>query len=551
MTRRWQRYACAIVHYNIEDQSQIRETENGLLYLLALEYVDNADLLDRSVYQFGTFDEVPTVFYAVYSRDVRKVEKWLREGADPNSVAKLPDTFKNPSEAPISTNLPVLAYAILLEEPKIVRVLLSFGAKPNIIPDALRLPYVKPHCYKFKTKTQAKQHFMDHIHQNEETEWCKDIIFAQLRQKLNLTMRYDLHRGDNFNLTKRRVQFAKSPIWDCSPLFRAHFDLVGQEYALKKLLNHILMLTEKSGQTSKPAVFLFAGPSGHGKTELARQMERYLGLPFHSENMAAVKREDEFFGPHSPYRGYEQGSPLNNFLVANNGKRAIVFLDEIEKTSQAILNALLVIFERGASIIDRRGGNRKADISKVIWILATNALDNNIKTFFTMEKHITPELMLKEGRALVSGMRKTLHGRFGAAFTSRIDLILPFFPFSYDEQAVLAHLEIWERREELQRSICLDPKARRLVGNIKLSMEKDYKSCRIISKSYMTEEGVHSIKRAVDSIETDIFEHYLDASNDSITEEDQKIEREYILLADKLNDMVTLSVGETIVREEA
>ncbi|KAF3913732.1 hypothetical protein AA313_de0206524 [Arthrobotrys entomopaga] len=266
--------------------------------------------------------------------------------------------------------------------------------------------------------------------------------------------------------------------------------------------------------------------------------------------MATVKREDEFFGPHAPYNGCEQGSPLNNFLVANSGKRSIVFLDEIEKTSREILNALLVPFERGASIIDRRGGNGKVDISKVIWILATNALDNDIKAFFAKEKTITPEVMMKEGKTLVSKMRRTLHGRFGAAFTSRIDLILPFFPFSNDEQAVLAHLEIWERREELQRPICLDPKARRLVGNIKLTMEKDYKSCRIISKSYMAEEGVRSIKRAVDSIETDIFDHYLDASCDPITEEDQKVERKYVLSADKSNDVVTINTGGATVKGE-
>ncbi|KAF3083262.1 hypothetical protein TWF706_001252 [Orbilia oligospora] len=358
-------------------------------------------------------------------------------------------------------------------------------------------------------------------------------------------MRYDLHRGDSFKVTERHKQFAKSPLWDCSPLFRARFDIVGQEFGLKKLLNHVLMLTEKPDRGGKPTVLLFAGPSGHGKTELAKQMERYLGVPFHSENMASVKREDEFFGPHKPYKGWEDGSPVNNFLADNNGKRCIVLLDEVEKTGIDIRSALLVPFERGATLSDRRGGSSKMDISKVIWILTTNALDSTIMRFYEDKEPITPQLMAKEGQEFVVKMRKTLHGAFGAAFTSRIDLIVPFFPFSPDEQAVLADLEIGERKSQFKQPISLDPENRKLVGNINLSIEKDYKVCRIVARSYIVEEGVRSIKREVDNLEKETFDQCLDASEDAITEEDQKNETEYTLKADKTQGMVRVDVGKT------
>ncbi|KAK6534841.1 hypothetical protein TWF281_006140 [Arthrobotrys megalospora] len=438
----------------------------------------------------------------------------------------------------------------LLEEPKIVRALLSFGAKPSVIPNLLRLPYLKPQIFRLKSRAAVRQEFLDKVTTNEDTKWRSDAVFNRLRKAVNLSMRYDLHRGDIFKVTDRHKQFAKSSRWDCSPLFRAHFDIVGQEYTLKKLLNHVLMLTEKPENSAKPTVLLFAGPSGHGKTELAKQMERYLGLPFHSENMASVKREDEFFGPHKPYNGYERGSPVNNFLAANNGRRCIVFLDELEKAGLDVRNALLVPFERGATIPDRRGGNPKLDISKVIWILATDALDSDIKTFYETKKPLTPTVMTKESHSLVERMRKTLHGAFGAAFTSRIDLILPFFPFSPDEQAVLADLEIGERKGQLRQPISLDPKNRRLVGNINLTMEKDYQVCKAIAKTYMVEEGVRSIKREVDNLKKDIFDHYLDASDRAITEEDQKKEIEYILKSEKTQGTVMVKTGKVTPKQD-
>ncbi|KAF3205579.1 hypothetical protein TWF191_001833 [Orbilia oligospora] len=434
-----------IVHYDIERQWDIQRLERSLGKYLSSGNSENDCLGDLQS---------------------RNVEKWLREGADPNLATNISAVLVVTGQCifPVDS-LPVIAFAALLGEPKIVRTLLSFGAKSSVIPSVLRLPYIKPQIFQLKSWEAVRREFLDNVTTNKDTEWCNDVVFNRLRKCLNLSMRYDLHRG----------------------------------------------------------------PSGHGKTELAKQMERYLGVPFHSENMASVKREDEFFGPHKPYKGWEEGSPVNNFLADNNGKRCIVLLDEVEKTGINIRNALLVPFERGATLSDRRGGSSKMDISKVIWILATNALDSTIMRFYEDKEPITPQLMAKEGQEFVVKMRKTLHGAFGAAFTSRIDLIIPFFPFSPDEQAVLADLEIGERK----------------IGNINLSMQKDYKVCRIVAKSYMVEEGVRSIKREVDNLEKEIFDQYLDASEDAITEENQKNETEYTLKADRTQGMVRVDVGKT------
>ena len=53
------------------------------------------------------------------------------------------------------------------------------------------------------------------------------------------------------------------------------------------------------------------------------------------------------FGPRAPYQGYQDGSPLNNFITAHGGKRCVVFLDEFEKTDDLIRQGLLIPFQSG------------------------------------------------------------------------------------------------------------------------------------------------------------------------------------------------------------
>jgi ATP-dependent Clp protease ATP-binding subunit ClpA len=75
-----------------------------------------------------------------------------------------------------------------------------------------------------------------------------------------------------------------------------------------------------------------------------------LNLELHVSDCTIVNRENELFGPRNPYVGAEEGSPLNNFLAKKNGQRCIVFLDEFEKTTSDIWNALLIPFDKGQRI---------------------------------------------------------------------------------------------------------------------------------------------------------------------------------------------------------
>lgn len=141
----------------------------------------------------------------------------------------------------------------------------------------------------------------------------------------------------------RHRQVAK--LKHAEPILGIPYFLIGQTIAsdrlLQKLLSHLVI------PSNRPLVLAFAGPSGHGKTELARRLGYLLGLDLEVVDCTIVRREIELFGPREPFRGAEKGSSINNFLAKHAGERCIVFLDEFEKTTSDIHQALLLPFDNG------------------------------------------------------------------------------------------------------------------------------------------------------------------------------------------------------------
>jgi ATP-dependent Clp protease ATP-binding subunit ClpA len=76
-------------------------------------------------------------------------------------------------------------------------------------------------------------------------------------------------------------------------------------------------------------------------------MGNLLNLEIECVDCTEMKHETDLLGPKRPYIGHEKGSPLNNFLSRMKNKRCIVFLDEFEKTTKEVRNALLVPFDEG------------------------------------------------------------------------------------------------------------------------------------------------------------------------------------------------------------
>ena len=88
-----------------------------------------------------------------------------------------------------------------------------------------------------------------------------------------------------------------------------------------------------------------AGPSGHGKTELGRQMGELIYLDMIVTDMTQMRFDTDLFGPKAPYVAHKRGSMLNNFLADHSGKRAVVMLDEIDRAGPKLVDSLLIMLD--------------------------------------------------------------------------------------------------------------------------------------------------------------------------------------------------------------
>ena len=89
------------------------------------------------------------------------------------------------------------------------------------------------------------------------------------------------------------------------------------------------------------------GPSGHGKTELARRLGLLLSLPIAIVDCTIIKQESDLFGHRPPFVGAKEGTPTNNFIAQHGGRKSIIFLDEFEKTTEDVHKSLLIPFDNG------------------------------------------------------------------------------------------------------------------------------------------------------------------------------------------------------------
>lgn len=148
-------------------------------------------------------------------------------------------------------------------------------------------------------------------------------------------------------------------------------EVFGQDNAVEKTVNSIIYSRSSLSQREKPVgSFLFAGPSGVGKTELAKQVASKLGVPFIRFDMSEYMEKHSvarLVGAPPGYVGYDQGGQLTEAIRKN--PNCVLLLDEIEKANPDIFNILLQVMDY-ATLTDSDG--KKADFKNVILIMTTN-----------------------------------------------------------------------------------------------------------------------------------------------------------------------------------
>jgi ATP-dependent Clp protease ATP-binding subunit ClpA len=148
--------------------------------------------------------------------------------------------------------------------------------------------------------------------------------------------------------------------------------IFGQDDAISAVVKAVKRSRAGFRSGNKPvANFLFAGPTGVGKTELARQIADILGVAMFRFDMSEYQEKytvSRLIGSSPGYVGYEDGGQLTD--AVRKQPHAVVLLDEIEKAHQDIFNVLLQIMDY-ATLTDNQG--RKADFRNVILIMTSNA----------------------------------------------------------------------------------------------------------------------------------------------------------------------------------
>lgn len=315
--------------------------------------------------------------------------------------------------------------------------------------------------------------------------------------------------------------------------------IIGQDDAVKKLVKAIQRTRAGLKDPKKPiGSFIFLGPTGVGKTELAKELARFM---FDSEDSLIQVDMSEYMekfavsrlvGAPPGYVGYEEGGQLTEKV--RRKPYAVVLLDEIEKAHPDVFNLLLQVLEEG-QLTDSLG--RKVDFRNTIIIMTSNIGVRQLKEF-GQGVGFTTTAKETQADAHSRGVIETaLKRAFAPEFLNRIDDVIVFNSLTKENIFKIIDIELrslFERIESLGHSISLTDKA------------KDY----IAEKGYDSNFGARPLKRAIQKhLEDPIAEEILKGDlkpNGLITVDLDEEKDEIIVRAENTDDdnSVSSDVGE-------
>jgi ATP-dependent Clp protease ATP-binding subunit ClpB len=256
--------------------------------------------------------------------------------------------------------------------------------------------------------------------------------------------------------------------------------VVGQEIAVHSVCDAIRRSRAGLSDPSRPmGCFLFVGPTGVGKTELAKALAQQL---FDQEEAMVRLDMSEYMEKHSVskligsppgYVGYEEGGQLTELL--RRRPYSVVLLDEIEKAHHDVFNILLQVFDDGR-ITDSKG--RVVNCKNALFIMTSN-LGSDL---------IFEEVKKKKGAVDKEDLMKlidpVLHAHFRPEFLNRLDEILPFLPLNKEEMKQIALFQMQALR------------ARLAERNVQLEWSDDLLTY-LANKGYEPRFGARPLKRLI------------------------------------------------------
>jgi len=301
--------------------------------------------------------------------------------------------------------------------------------------------------------------------------------------------------------------------------------IIGQDEAIKKLTKAIQRTRAGLKDPKKPiGSFIFLGPTGVGKTELAKELARFM---FDSDDALIQIDMSEYMekfavsrlvGAPPGYVGYEEGGQLTEKV--RRKPYSVVLLDEIEKAHPDVFNILLQVLDEG-QLTDSLG--RKVDFRNTIVIMTSNIGARQLKDFGQGVGFTTSAKAMQADAHSRSVIENALKRAFAPEFLNRIDDVIVFNSLTREDIFKIIDIELkalFTRVKDLGYDIVLTEAA------------KDF----IADRGYDSQFGARPLKRAIQKhLEDPIAEEILkgELSEGDVMEVDYNKEKEEIIISAK------------------
>ncbi|HEY6227786.1 MAG TPA: ATP-dependent chaperone ClpB, partial [Verrucomicrobiae bacterium] len=240
--------------------------------------------------------------------------------------------------------------------------------------------------------------------------------------------------------------------------------VIGQEEAIESISNAVRRARSGLQDPNRPiGSFIFLGPTGVGKTELAKALAEFL---FDDENNMVRIDMSEYMEKHAVsrligappgYVGYEEGGQLSE--AVRRRPYTVVLLDEIEKAHHDVFNVLLQVLDDGR-LTDGQG--RTVDFRNTVVIMTSNIGSPIIQEYFNLGK-----LTAKDREEMEQRVKMELRGQFRPEFLNRIDDIIIFHRLDEKQISSIVDIQVerLEKRLEQQHlKLTVDQAARKLLA---------------------------------------------------------------------------------------